>query len=99
MQQAEMKRQRKEEIKNQPYDPEQVWNIEGPERKAKEARERRAIHDNIRQVNADQCSEFYSRKRGEREREKQEGLEMEVRDSEAGARERQLLEFKRQLFA
>ena len=44
LQQAEWKRQKKQELKNEPYDPELVWNIEGPERKAKEAKQRKEIN-------------------------------------------------------
>lgn len=99
MQQAEWKRQKKQELKNEPYDPEQVWNIEGPERKAKEAKERKAINQNIKEVNADQQKTFYKRRVDEREQEKKEGQEMNEADLDAGARDKQLLEFKRQFFA
>ena len=32
-QQVEWRKQREEEMKKEPYDPELVWNIEGPTRK------------------------------------------------------------------
>jgi len=40
------------ELKNEPYDPEAVWNIEEPDRKAREAVERKAVNANLREVNA-----------------------------------------------
>jgi len=40
-----------DEIKNEPYDPELVWNIEGPTRKKTDAAKRKEINDDLKKVN------------------------------------------------
>ena len=60
-------------MKNEPYDPELVWNIEGPDRKRKEAIERKQVHDDLRSVNQQAQRTFYKRKDDERVLDKQLG--------------------------
>ena len=42
---------KKNELKNQFYDPELVWNVEGPTRKKKEAEMRRTQNEAIKNWN------------------------------------------------
>lgn len=66
LQQADWKRQKKLELKNEPYDPDQVWNIEEPDRKQREAIERKAVNANLKEVNSKEQKGFYQRKQDAR---------------------------------
>jgi len=99
LQQADWKRQKKLELKNEPYDPDQVWNIEEPDRKQREAIERKAVNANLKEVNAKEQKGFYQRKQDARNLDKMEGQKMIELDTDCTVRERQLREFKRQMFA
>jgi len=83
------------DLKNEPYDPDTVWNIEEPDRKAKEAVERKAVCANLRDVNAIEKKGFYQRKIEARNQDMMEGQKMIELDTDCTVRERQLREFKR----
>lgn len=71
--QMEWRKSRIDEIKKEPYDPELVWNIEGPERKKTDQAKRHAINMDVKETNIARRAEFYQRKTDERNLDKHEG--------------------------
>jgi len=69
----ERRQSRIDEIKNEPYDPELVWNVEGPLRKKTDAAVKKAKTDKMLMVNETQKEGFYSRKQAERDFDLSEG--------------------------
>jgi len=95
MQQADWKRARKQELKNEPYDPEKVWNIEGPERASIEKEARTSMYQNNKHVNLDLEKTFYKRKEDAKDLELTEGRQLVNADNADNMRDKQVLEFKR----
>ena len=57
---------RKQELKNQFYDPELVWNVEGPTRKKKDAEMRKTQNEIMKNQNETQKRNFYQRLKDEK---------------------------------
>ncbi len=69
---------RKDELlaENAAYDPELVWNVEGPTRKVVEAAKRKADGEDIMRVNTTQREQFYQRRIDRRNLELEEGRKL-----------------------
>jgi hypothetical protein len=99
MEQAEIKRQKQREQKDEPYDPEKVWNIEKPERKVQERAKMAEWHASNKAYNDANTERIRKERADEKHWDKINGKEMDDHDNDQTLRERQLHEMKRQLFA
>jgi hypothetical protein len=52
--QMDWKSSEKERVKKQPYDPESVWNIEGPTRKKVDTMKRKDVVEEMSKLNLEQ---------------------------------------------
>lgn len=93
--QVDWRADRLDEIKKEPYDPELVWNIEGPERKKTDAAIRQAISHDVKAINQVQKVGFFQRKEDEKNLDLNEGQKLVENDLDNKDLEKQLLAFKR----
>ncbi len=84
---------------NLAYDPELVWNVEGPTRKVVEQAKRKADGQDIMKVNTMQREQFYQRRIDQRNLDIEEGKRLVRSDLQDVDLEKQLVQFKKQLFA
>lgn len=95
------KKDRKNETiqENKEYDPEQVWNIEGPMRRKEDAAKRQADKEKTLNTLSLQSQEQRQKRVDYRNNELSEGQELVAKDLAAKDLERNLIAFKKQLFA
>lgn len=97
--QIDWKQQQAEQIKRQPYDPEAVWNIEGPTRKKTDAEKKAAATSLMKQMNESQRHSVAQRKSDAKSFDLSEGKKLVENDMKNTDLDRQLRAFKKQLFA
>lgn len=86
-------------MNSQPYNPEDVWNVEGPTRRRQEEAKRQKDMENLKNT-LDQQADFYrSAQKGQRLSDLSEGKRICDDDVAKKDLERQLVAFKKQLFA
>lgn len=91
--------QKKAELKNQPYNPDEVWTIEGPTRKAQD-KVRRDKATNEMKSTLDTQAQFYKNNlESERSSNLKEGKRLCDQDLALKDQESQLVAFKKQMFA
>lgn len=81
------------------YDPDAVWNIEGPTRRANDLAKRQRDADWTRRTLESQRSAQKARKEEERANALKEGKQLVAEDLAAKGVENDLVAFKKQLFA
>ena len=86
------------EVNSQPYNPDEVWNVEGPTRRAEEAKKRAADNANMRLVLDNQAEFYRTMKEKTRKDDLAEGKTLCEADTSKKDLERQLVAFKKQLF-
>ncbi len=98
-QQSEWRQNKRNEINSQHYNPEDVWNVEGPTRRRQEEAKRQKDMENLKNT-LDQQADFYrSAQKGQRLSDLSEGKRICDEDVAKKDLERQLVAFKKQLFA
>ncbi len=100
-QQMGWRQEKKDELKKEEeqYDPELVWNIEGPTRRKNDMAKRQSDNEWTRKTLDEQTSNLRLRKTQERFNDLSEGKKLIQNDLEAADLERSLIAFKKQLFA
>ena len=98
-QQAEWRQKQRRDISSQPYDPESVWNIEGPTRRKTEDEKRAYDMSVLRNTLHNQAQFYRTAKESERIQDLTEGKRLCDEDLAKKDLERQLVAFKKQLFA
>lgn len=84
--------------KNQPYNPDEVWTVEGPTRRKDEAIKRKADNSNMKQVLDEQAQFYRTMRETERKDDLAEGRTLCQDDLAKKDLERQLVAFKKQMF-
>ena len=89
----------KEEFRNQPYNPDEVWTIEGPTRKAQEKVRRTNAMLDLKHSLENQKTFFHNTLKSAREGELMEGKRICDDDIRVKDEEDQMHDFKKKVFA
>ena len=83
---------------SQPYNPDEVWTVEGPTRRKDEAIKREADNSNMKKVLDEQAQFYRTMRETERKNDLTEGRTLCQDDLAKKDLERQLVAFKKQMF-
>jgi hypothetical protein len=86
-------------IANEPYNPEEVWTVEGPTRKAQENLRKKKDRLSLKHSLETQAEQNRTIRTSDRTQELSEGMRLCDDDNKKFINEKQMVAFKKQLFA